>query len=195
MKSLKIKEAKTIYNVHDLIRNRWSARSFSEKEISQDDLNTILEAASWAFSAMNYQPWIYYYVHKGDAEKFSKIADCLLPGNKPWAKEASVLLISVAKKNYDDGSMNRTVMHDVGAANTLLMMQATSMNIVGHPMGGFDIKKCSEILNLDNNEYEPVVIFALGYLDEPEKLAEPFKTRELTERTRKSISDFAFPVK
>jgi nitroreductase len=195
MKSKEIKEARTIYNVHDLIRNRWSARSFSKKEISQDELNTMLEAASWAFSAMNYQPWIYYYVHKSDEENFNKIADCLLPGNKPWAKEAQAFIVSVAKKKYNDGSPNRTVMHDIGAANALLMLQATAMNIYGHPMGGFDLKKCSEILNLDNNEFEPVVIFALGYLDEPEKLGEPYKTRELTERKRKPISDFAFPVK
>jgi len=195
MKSSEIKKAKTIYEVHNLIRERWSPRAFFEKEISQNDLNTLLEAASWAFSAMNYQPWNYYYVLKSDEENFNKIIDCLMPGNKPWAKDAPLLLISVAKKNYDDGSPNKTAMHDVGAANALLMFQATSMNIAGHPMGGFDYKKCSELLNLDNNEYEPVVIFALGYLDEPEKLSEPFKTRELIERTRKPISDFAFPVK
>ncbi len=190
-----IKEAKTEHKVHELIKKRWSARSFSEKEITQVELDTILEAAGWAFSAMNYQPWRYIYAFKKDSENFSKLADCLTGSNRIWAKEASVLIMSLAKKNYDDGVLNKSALHDVGAANATLMLQATSMNIYGHLMGGFDKEKAVELFNIDKAEYEPVVFIALGYLDKPEKLKEPFKTREVTPRTRKAISEFAAEFK
>lgn len=195
MKENMIKEAKTEHKVHELIKKRWSARSFSEKEITQEELDTILEAAGWAFSAMNYQPWRYIYAFKKDSENFSKLADCLAGSNKTWAKEASVLIMSLAKKNYDNGVPNKAALHDVGAANATLILQAVSMNIYGHLMGGFDKQKAIELFNIDITEYEPIVFIALGYLDTPEKLEEPFKTREVTPRTRKAISEFATEFK
>lgn len=185
------KQAKTKNNVHELIRKRWSARSFSEKEITQEELETILEAAGWAFSSMNYQPWRYVYAHKKDEANFQKFVDCLSGGNASWARDSSVLLMSLAKKNFDNGSPNPSALHDVGAANATLILQATSMKIYGRLMGAFDRAKAIEFLNINTNEYEPVVFIALGYLDTPEKLNEPFKTREVTPRTRKAISEFA----
>ena len=189
------KQAKTKNNVHELIRKRWSARSFSEKEITQEELETIFEAAGWAFSSMNYQPWRYIYAFKKDEANFQKFVDCLSGGNAPWAKDSSVLLMSLVKKNFDNGSPNPSALHDVGAANATLILQATSMKIYGRLMGAFDRVKAIEFLNIDTNEYEPVVFIALGYLDTPEKLNEPFKTREVTPRTRKAISEFASEFK
>lgn len=185
-----IKEAKTNYPVHELIKKRFSARSFSEKEISQDELNTILEASSWAFSAMNYQPWRYIYVRKNDSQNFEKLADCLNGGNKPWAKNADVLMVCLVKKKYDDGNVNGAAYHDVGAANATMILQAVSMNIYGHVMGGFGKSKAAELLNIDTEEYDPFVMIALGHLDLPEKLDEPYKTREVTPRSRKSLDEF-----
>jgi nitroreductase len=192
--SVGIKEARTEKPVKELIRKRWSARSFNNQEISHEELETILEAASWAFSAMNYQPWRYYYAHKNDESAFNKLLNCLAPGNQVWAKNASVLIASVVKTSFDNGSPNSAAKHDLGAANATLVLQAQSMNIYSHLMGGFDKDKAIAILQLDSEEYEPVVIIALGYLDEPEKLVEPFRTRELTKRVRKSLSQFSFPV-
>lgn len=185
-----IKQAKTKYDVHELIRNRWSARSFSEKEITQEELETIFEAAGWAFSAMNYQPWRYIFAHKKDEINFHKMVDCLNGGNKPWAKDASVIIMALAKRNYDNGSPNTASLHDLGAANTNLILQATSMNIYGHLMGGFNKEKAVDVLNIDTNEYEPFVFIALGYLDIPEKLTEPYKTREMTPRSRKPLTEY-----
>lgn len=185
-----IKQAKTKHNVNELIKNRWSARAFSEKEITQKELETIFEAAGWAFSAMNYQPWRYIYAHKKDEANFQKMAECLAGGNKPWAKDASVMIMALAKKNYDNGLPNSSALHDIGAANATLILQAVSMDIYGHLMGGYDREKAIELFKINTNEYEPVVFIALGYLDSPEKLIEPFKTREVTPRSRKSISEF-----
>jgi nitroreductase len=191
MKSILVKKAVTENPVHDLIRSRWSARSFSDKPIAQADLDTIFEAASWAFSAMNAQPWEYVYAHRSDTEAFEKLWNCLLPGNQPWAKNAAVLVVSLAKKKFENGNPNASHLHDVGAANATLALQAMALGIYSHPMGGFDKKAVIELLQLDPNEVEPVICFALGYLDEAEKLEEPFQSRELTGRSRKAVEDFA----
>lgn len=187
---MSIKLAKTTHPVIDLIKDRWSARSFSSKDISQKDLETILEAASWAFSANNAQPWNFVYAFRKDAS-FEKLSSCLMPGNQPWAKNAAVLIAVIANKKLDNGVENKAAKHDIGAANATLMLQALSMEIYGHVMGGFDTVKAIEILNIDTEIQEPIVFIALGYLDAPEKLEEPFKTRELTPRTRKSLSEIS----
>lgn len=171
----------------EVIKNRWSARSFSDKTISENDLRTLFEAASWAFSANNAQPWEYIYAHREDSEAFRKLHSCLMAGNLPWTKNAAVLMAVLAHKKLENGHENKAAKHDVGSANATLMLQATSMNIYGHVMGGFDANKAIEILNINTEVSEPIVFIALGYLDEAEKLDEPFKTRELTPRTRKPL--------
>lgn len=184
---MSIKIAKTKHNVIDVIKNRWSARSFSDKTISETDMHTLFEAASWAFSANNAQPWEFIYAHREDAEAFGKLHGCLMGGNQPWTKNAAVLMAVLAHKKLDNGHENKAAKHDVGSANATLMLQATSMNIYGHVMGGFDANKAIDVLNINTEVHEPVVFIALGYLDEAEKLEEPFKTRELTPRTRKPL--------
>lgn len=180
----------TKYPVIDLIKKRWSARSFSDKPIGEESLATILEAASWAFSANNAQPWMYLYAHK-NSSSFEKLINCLMPGNRPWAKNAAVLMVVLVNKKLDNGNENKAAKHDAGAANASLMLQAIAMDIYGHVMGGFDAQKTIEALQIDTENYEPVVFIALGYLDSAEKLEEPFKTREITPRTRKPLSEFS----
>ena len=100
------KIATTQYPVNSLIKERWSARAFSDKNISDELLNQFVEAASWAASSMNEQPWIYYVAHRG-TEGFNQMLELLMPGNKAWAKDAAVLMISLAKKNFSNGNPNR----------------------------------------------------------------------------------------
>ncbi len=187
---MNIKIAKTNNPVIDLIKDRWSARSFSPKDISQHELETILEAGSWAFSSSNSQPWNFIYTHRKDAS-FQKLVDCLMGGNQPWAKNASVLIAVLANKKNDNGTENKIAKHDVGAANATLMLQALSMGIYGHVMGGFHADKTIETLSIDAEKHEPIVFIALGYLDSADKLEEPFKARELTARSRKSLSEIS----
>lgn len=187
MKSNKI--AITKYPVLDLIKNRWSARSFSNKVIAEKDLYTLIEAASWMFSANNEQPWRFVVAEKNTAS-FEKILNSLNPSNAAWAKNAGAFIVSIAKINFDkEGNpINNWAEHDLGAANAAMILQATSMNITAHPMAGFDAAKVKEVFEL--NEYlKPVAIIALGYLDEADKLEEPFKTRELSSRKRKELSE------
>ena len=185
----KIKIAKTEYKVHELIKNRWSARSFSEQPITEETALTLIEAATWSFSSSNEQPWRFIYGLKG-SETFNKILESLMPGNTPWAKNAGAFVVCIAKTTSDrEGNpINPAAELDLGSANMLLILQALTMDIYAHPMGGFDRKKLSETFNLENN-LKPMVVIALGYLDAAEKLNEPYRTRELTPRTRKPLSE------
>ena len=192
---MSIKIAKTKHDVIEVIKNRWSARSFSDKTISETDLHTLFEAASWAFSANNAQPWEYIYAHREDSAGFDKLHSCLMGGNQPWTKNAAVLMAVLAHKKLENGHENKAAKHDVGSANATLMLQATSMNIYGHVMGGFDANKAIETLSINTEVYEPVVFIALGYLDDAEKLEEPFKSRELTPRTRKPLVEIVKRLK
>ncbi|MEO5893145.1 MAG: nitroreductase family protein [Ferruginibacter sp.] len=183
-----IKKAVTNYPVLDIIKNRWSPRSFSDKAIVKDDLNTILEAASWAFSAMNEQPWRYLVAQRGSA-LFNIFLESLYPGNLPWNRQAAALILSVQKTVYSgSGKTNESALHDIGAANILLTLQANSMGIYTHIIGGFNKEQLTILLQLDKNS-EPVVLIALGYPDDAEKLEEPFKSRETSPRSRKALSE------
>ncbi len=159
-------EAPVDHSILEIIRKRWSPRSFSDKNISQDDLNKIFEAARWSASAGNIQPWNYVYAFKG-TEGFKKLFDCLDDGNRKWNKNAAVLIASIAKKTTAKGEPNDWAQHDTGMADAHLLLQATSMDIYAHPMAGFYKEKVIEKLQLDA-EYEPICMIALGYLDVPE---------------------------
>jgi len=182
-----IKRAVTQYPVLDIIKNRWSPRSFSGKAIEPADVNAILEAGTWAFSAINEQPWRYIVAHRG-TELFNSFFDLLFAGNQPWNKNAATLVISISKKTFANAATNSSALHDVGAANMLLTLQANSMGIYTHIMGGFDKEKAVSLLHL-SEDLEPVVMIALGYPDNADKLEEPFKTREITPRTRKPLNE------
>jgi len=180
--------------ISSFVLNRWSVRSFSDQMISPAILDHLFEAASWAPSSMNEQPWVYLYGWRGDA-LFETIWNCLLPGNQPWTKKASVLMLSLAKKNHASlVKPNKYHLYDVGAANQTLLLEAASLGILGHQMGGFDIPKILDALNIPNT-LEPSVCLALGYPDTADKLEEPFYTREISARTRKATEMFAFQGK
>ena len=188
-----IKIAKTIYPVLDVIKNRWSARAFSNKSINDEELNTLFEAASWAASANNEQSWQYIYAKK-ETEAFDNIWNCLLPGNQPWAKHSSALIVAVARKTFEvNNAVNAYAEHDLGMANAHLLLQARTMNIYCHPIAGFNKIKLTENLNLSDNQ-EAFCVIATGFLADAETLEEPFKTRELTERKRKNIAEFTFKL-
>ena len=185
-----IKETKNDHQIIDLIRNRWSIRAFAEKPISEEKINSLFEAARWAASANNEQPWEYLYAHKG-SEGFRKIWSALLAGNQPWAGNAAVLVVSMARKIFQATEKENTLaQHDLGMANANLLHQSTSMDIYAHPMAGFDKSRLVDALEIAD-DMNPVCIIALGYRGDPDRLDEPYKTREQGERKRKPISEFA----
>lgn len=186
-----MKLATTTYPVLETIRKRWSPRSFASYAVAPDTLNQVFEAASWAASAMNEQPWRYIYAHHADQETFQKMVDCLLPGNQPWAKHAPVLILALAKTHFDNGNPNGAALHDLGMANGNLSLEATALGLYTHFMGGFDQARAKELFHLPDT-LQPVAFIALGYLGEAEQLEEPFLSREKAPRQRKAVNDIAF---
>lgn len=188
---LLMKTAPTTYPVHELIRQRWSPRSFTAQPVAPETLDQVFEAASWAASAMNAQPWRYIYAHQADTEAFHKMVDCLVPGNQPWAKHAAVLVLALIKTSHDDGTPNGAALHDLGLANGNLILEATALGLHGHFMGGFDRAKAQQTFSLPEN-MQPAVMIALGYQGPAEQLEEPFLSREKAPRQRKGVAEIAF---
>ncbi|HPF52117.1 MAG TPA: nitroreductase family protein [Draconibacterium sp.] len=188
-----IELTETGVDIHQLIKERWSPRAFSSKKIPEALLKEIFTAASWAASAMNEQPWHYIYAENG-TEGFEKLWSCLNPTNQIWTKNVPVIFAAFYHQNYRlNGKPNRAAMHDLGMANAQLLLQATSTGVYGHLMGGFDSGKLTETLET-SNDLVPVVMGVLGYPGDPEKLEEPFRSRELKPRTRLSLDEFVEKV-
>jgi len=176
-------------SITEAIYNRRSPRSYSDKKIPENVLLELFEAARWAPSSMNEQPWLYLYAYNG-TEKFNKILDSLVPFNKQWAKNASVLVVSLAKKTFDyNNKENKYYFYDAGSANQNLLLAAFNSDIYGHPMGGFESSILVNNFNIPTN-IEPVCVISLGYLDSPDKLPEDLRTREIAERQRRPIEEF-----
>lgn len=184
-----LKEARTEHAVLPVIRQRFSARAFSAEVLNEAELMTLFEAAAWAPSAMNEQPWRYRWALRG-TEAFDRLWDLLNTGNQPWAKNAAALVACSVKTTLErNGQANHSRLHDLGMANAQLLVQATSMGIYGHQMGGFDHGRAQSELDLDPAKEEVFCILALGRLTTPESLSEPFRTRELMPRSRRPLSE------
>ena len=185
------RHATTDFPVLDVIRQRWSPRAFAEQPVPEPALQQVFEAAAWAPSAMNEQPWRYIYAHREDAAAFQQLFDCLLPGNQPWARHAPVLVLALTKTDFANGTPNAAALHDLGLANSHLILEATALGLHGHFMGGFDADKARQTFGLPA-DLQPVVMLALGYLGQAEQLQEPFLSREQAPRQRRPVASFAF---
>ncbi len=192
MKNSTVKKPTTTTDIHPLLLKRWSPLSFSEQMISATQLEELFEAASWSASAFNEQPWEYIYATRG-TEGFEKLWSCLLSGNQPWTKAASVLFVALQRNTFaKNGKPNPTAGHDLGMANAQLLLQAAHRDIYGHLMGGFDKAKTLELLGL-SDDVSPVCMGALGYLGEADNLDSlggNYKARELNGRNRKPVTAF-----
>lgn len=178
--------------IHPLIEKRWSPRAFSDKGIDSDTLRSILEAARWAPSSYNEQPWSFIVATKDDPAEYERLLSCLVPANQQWARQAPILMLSVARMSFErNGKPNRHAFHDVGLAVANLIIQATSMDIYAHPMGGFDRDKARETYNIPEG-YEPVAGIALGYAGDPQTLPENYREMELSPRERRPLESFVY---
>lgn len=186
------KPADTKFPIHDLLKQRWSPLAFSSQPIEKERLKSLLEAASWAASSYNEQPWHFIVATKDNPEEFNRLLSCLAEGNQVWAKNAPVLMISVAKLYFEkNGTDNRHALHDVGAAVSNLAIQATSLGLFIHQMAGFDVAKAKELYSIPQ-KYEPVAAIAIGYPGDPEILPEQYQQRQFSPRQRKPIQTFVF---
>src|SRR3954463_9809046 len=148
--------------IHDLLRRRWSPRAFSDRPVEREKLLSVLEAARWAPSSNNEQPWHYLVARKEEPEEFARLLACLVEKNQSWAKAAPVLMLSVASTVFArNGKPNRHALHDVGQAVADLTVQATALGLFVHQMAGFSAEKARETYGIPENA-EPVAALAVG---------------------------------
>lgn len=186
------KAAKTTYPVHELIQTRWSPRAFDARSVEPDKLRTLLEAARWSASGSNLQPWAFIIARQAEEpEAHARMVDCLMEGNVPWASKAPVLGITVANIYRKENVRNRHAYHDVGLATQNLAIQATALGLYLHLMGGFSPDKASEAFAIPEG-FEPVTMFALGYLGDANTLSDRHRESEIAERTRRPLEEFVF---
>ena len=182
--------AKTDYPVHVLIQNRWSPRSFSDNPVSPETLRSLFEAARWAPSSSNEQPWAFIVGTKDDLETHNKILSTLVEFNQGWAKHAPVLAIAASQMEFArNKTPNRNAFYDTGAAVAYLTAEATSRGLFVHQMAGFDPQKAIEVFHIPKG-WEPIAAFAIGYPGDPNALPDKLRERELAPRNRKPISEF-----
>ncbi len=186
------KQALTDYPIHDLLRNRWSPRAFDPKPVETEKLQSVFEAARWSASGGNMQPWSFIVGRKAtEPEIFDRLAACLNEGNAPWAAQAPVLGIGVASLFRRPEVLNGHALHDLGMALQSIAIQAISLDLYTHFMGGFSADKARELFSIPPS-HAAVTMFALGYLGDPNELAERHKESELTERMRRPLSEILF---
>ena len=186
------KPAETQYPIHELLRRRWSPRAFSDRRVDPAIMRSLLEAARWAPSSYNEQPWSFIVATRDDPVEFGRLLSCLVEGNIQWAQHAPVLMVSVARLSFeDDGKPNRHAFHDVGLAVANLIVQATALGLVVHQMAGIFPDKIRELYGIPEG-YEAVAGIALGYPGDPQSLPEGLRKRELAPRERKPLTEFVF---
>jgi nitroreductase len=189
------KPAATDYPIEETLSRRWSPRAFSDRAVEPDKLRRLFEAARWAPSSFNEQPWSFIIATKEKPEEYAQLLSSLIEKNQQWAKLAPVLMVSVAKLNFEKtGKPNRHAFHDVGMAMGSLLIQATALGLFVHQMAGFSVEKVRETFGVPAG-FEPVAAVAVGYQADPEVLPEAFREREVSARSRKPISEFVFEGK
>jgi nitroreductase len=178
--------------IHDLIGHRWSPRAFDSRPVEPEKLRILFEAARWAASSYNAQPWSFIVATKDDPENFKRVLDCFVEFNQSWAKNAPVIALSVATlKMPHDGSQNRHAFHDVGQAAANLALQATALGLQIHQMAGVLPDKARQIFAIPEG-YEAVAGMAIGYPGDATALPDHLRERELAPRDRKPASSFVF---
>jgi len=184
------KPAPTDYPTNDLITHRWSPRAFATKPVPADVLRSLFEAARWAPSSNNEQPWAYLVATQDDAENFANMVSVLVEFNANWAKKAPVLALAVSELSFaKNGTPNRNAQYDTGAASALLTVEATSRGLFVHQMAGFDPAKARQVFSIPEG-WEPIAALALGYPGDPATLPQPYQDREAAPRTRKPLREF-----
>ncbi len=183
---------KTDHPIHELLQKRWSPRAFADRPVEPAKLVSLLEAARWAPSSFNGQPWAFIVATKDNPAEFAKLLSCLVEFNQSWAKGAPVLMLTVARLNFEHNSEhNRHAFHDVGLAMGNLSVQATSEGLFLHQMAGILPDVAKKTFGIPDG-WEAVTGVALGYLGDPATLPEKLRDREATPSPRKPLAEFVF---
>jgi nitroreductase len=181
-------KAQTAVEINEVLANRRSPRSLDATAVlAKDDLLAILEAARWAASAFNGQPWRFFVGQRGD-EVFTQILDSLAPFNQGWAHRSSVLILVAGLPAREDGTPNKGFLYDCGLAVSQMVVETHHRGLVAHQMTGFDPEKAAQNLGIDASLI-PVAVIAIGKQASAEQLEGPLLERENAPRVRKSLEE------
>jgi nitroreductase len=189
------KEASPDHPIHELLARRWSPYGFADRPVSRDDLRSLFEAARWAPSSYNEQPWSYIIATRDNPAEFEGVLSCLVEGNQGWAKAAPVLALGCTSLKFiKNGKTNAAAIHDLGLAAANLCVEATARGLYVHQMIGILPDKARVVFQVPES-VQPLTALAIGYAADPNTLPEKIKERDTTPRTRKRLSEFVFSGK
>lgn len=186
------KRATPDHPIQELIAVRWSPYAFADRPVSEDDLRSLFEAARWAASSYNEQPWSYILAMKADAAEFERLLSCLVEGNQAWAKAVPVLAIGCTSLRFAlNNKPNAAALHDLGLASATLTLEATARGLCVHQMIGILPDRVRELYQVPEG-VQPLTGLAIGYVGDSSTLAEPYRQRDLAPRQRKPLAKFVF---
>lgn len=186
------KQARPAHPIHDLVARRWSPYAFADRAVSDADLRSLFEAARWAASSYNEQPWSYIVATKADPDAFDRLLSCLVEGNQGWAAAAPVLALGCTSLKFTlNGKPNAAAVHDLGLASANLTLEATARGLVVHQMIGILPDKARDLYHVPQG-VQVVTGLAVGYAADPSTMPEKYRERDLALRSRKPLSEFVF---
>jgi nitroreductase len=186
------KQASTDHPIQELLARRWSPYGFADRPVAREDLVSVFEAARWAPSSYNEQPWSYIVATKEDAAEFAKVLGCLVEGNQGWAQAVPVLALGCTSLRFTrNGQPNAAAVHDLGLAAGNLCVEATARGLHVHQMIGILPDKAREVFRIPEG-VQAVTALAIGYAADPAKLPDKLRERDLAPRQRKPLANFVF---
>lgn len=186
------KHARTDHPIHDLLAQRWSPYAFDGRSVTPDDARAIFEAARWAASSYNEQPWRFIVALRDDGEGFNQVLSCLVEANRQWAQHAGLLALTAIRTTFARSNKpNRVALHDLGLAAANLTLEATARGLHVHQMAGIEPDRAREVFSVPDG-FEIATAIAVGYRTPAEQLQGELRDRETAPRTRRSLPEFVF---
>ena len=186
------KHADPDHPIDDLIATRWSPYVFDSRQLSNSHLRSLFEAARWAASSYNEQPWRFIVATKDDSEAYDKLLSCLMDLNQEWASQAHALALGVVRTHFSHNEApNRVAIHDLGLAAATLTLEATARGISVHQMAGILPDKAKEVFDIPDG-FVAVTALAMGYAGDPDNAPAQLGERDRNPRTRRPQDEFVF---
>ncbi|RMF85093.1 MAG: nitroreductase [Planctomycetota bacterium] len=178
--------------IHDLIAERWSPCGFRDEPVSAEHLRSLFEAARWAASSYNEQPWRFIVATRDQPEQHERVLSCLVEANQAWARRAPVLALAVASRNFTrNGKPNAAAWYDLGQSVATLSLEATARGISVHQMIGILPDRARELFGVPD-DHDVATALAIGYAAPPDSLPDEIRARDTAPRTRRPLGEFVF---
>ena len=186
------RKAPTDHAIQDILAERWSPYAFADRDVDDGDLRSLFEAARWAASSYNEQPWSYVVARRADAEAYACVLSCLVEANQAWAKAAPVLALGVTRTRFTrNDKPNKAAAHDLGLASGNLSAEATARGLVVHQMIGIDPERARSEFSIPDHS-DALTALAIGYAGDPQSLDEAMRPRDTSPRSRKTLAEFVY---